>query len=93
MPIEVIPMSAKVVCGELRGLGAEDAVVRMESGREFVTDNSNWIVHATFGKIKNPKKLEQEINEIAGVVDNGIFTKNVHSAIVGTGNGVKEIRR
>lgn len=93
VPVEVIPMAAKIVCMELLEIGAQEAVVREEKGRPFVTDNSNWIVHAAFGKIKNPKKLEHEINEIAGVVDNGIFTRNAHSAIVGTVNGAKEIRR
>ncbi|VVB59009.1 Ribose-5-phosphate isomerase A [Candidatus Anstonella stagnisolia] len=92
VPVEVIPMAAKIVCRELKEIGAVDAVVRADGGKTFVTDNSNWIVHATFGKIKSPKKLEQEINGIAGVVDNGIFTRNVQCAIVGTGNGAREIK-
>lgn len=93
VPIEVIPMAAKVVCKELLGIGADGADVRMENGSEFVTDNSNWIVHAKFGEIKNPKKLEGEINGIAGVVDNGIFTRNVRCAIIGTEKGARELRR
>lgn len=92
VPVEIVPMAAKAVCWELEGLGATGARVRVEGGREYVTDNSNWIVHAEFGEIKNPKKLEAQINEIAGVVDNGIFTRNAKLAIIGTGNGAREMK-
>ena len=92
VPVEVIPMAANAACKELLGIGAQEALVRMQEGREFVTDNSNWIVHARFREIKNPKKLEMEINEIAGVVDNGIFTKNAKMAIVGNENGARVIK-
>jgi len=92
VPVEVIPMGAKIVCRELKEIGAVDAAVRADGGKTFVTDNSNWIVHAVFGKIKNPKKLEAQINEIAGVVDNGLFTRNAKCALLGTGSGVREIK-
>ena len=88
VPVEVIPMAEKAVKRDLmEKLGALKIETRMNGRRKFVSDNSNLILHVEFGPIKNPPVLEQRINEIAGVVDNGLFTKKKPVVIVGMTDG------
>lgn len=68
LPIEVIPFARTYVMYELRDLGAEVA-----ERPKFVTDNGNVILDATGLDFKDPLQLETELNNIPGVVENGIF--------------------
>jgi ribose 5-phosphate isomerase A len=70
LPIEVIPMAKSYVARELVKLGGKPLL------REgCVTDNGNYIIDVHNLKIENPIELEQRINEIVGVVTNGLFAK------------------
>jgi ribose 5-phosphate isomerase A len=68
LPIEVIPMARAHVARELTRLGGR-AVPR----EGFVTDNGNLILDIHGLHITSPKHLEATINQIAGVVTNGLF--------------------
>ncbi len=68
LPVEVIPMARSYVARELVKLGG-DPVYR----EGVVTDNGNVILDVHNLTILNPRELEQQINNIAGVVTNGIF--------------------
>lgn len=88
VPVEVHKDAADVVSVALRSLGG---LPRLREG--FVTDLGNIIFDTKFN-IKNPKKLEEEINSIAGVVDNGIFAKRRPDfVLVGEDAGVRVIER
>jgi ribose 5-phosphate isomerase A len=92
VPVEVIPMAEGVVRRELALLGALEAPVRMEGKKKFISDNGNLILHAKFGKIGDPAELEWGINEIPGVVDNGLFTKSASVAVVvGSASGTARV--
>lgn len=68
LPVEVIPMAAHYVMRQLEKMGAKPKI------REgFVTDNHNIIIDAHGLKITSPLQLEASINQITGVVTNGIF--------------------
>ena len=86
LPVEVIPFAWKRTQRELKEQFGFDKVER----REYTTDNGNHILDC-YGKIKDAKKWEKEINQIPGVVENGLFTKDVYKVIVGTDTGVREI--
>ncbi len=90
VPVEVLPFAWKPVQRKLQRLGAR-VKLREGSGKAgpVITDNGNYILDASFGKITNPKELEEEINSIVGVVENGIFTLNVSRVIVGEPSGVR----
>jgi ribose 5-phosphate isomerase A len=45
----------------------------MEKGYPFTTENGNIIFDVDFGMIENPKVTQDEINDIAGILDTGIF--------------------
>ena len=57
-----------------------------------VTDNGNFIYDVKFS-IENPKKLEVELNNIPGVVENGIFSGIVDEVIVGRDTGIKVLKK
>ncbi len=92
VPVEVIPLAEEAVKRELLGMGAKKVEARRDRGKKFLSDNGNMILHAHFGKIFNPKGLEQEINAIPGVVDNGIFTSKNVAVVVGRKDGSASAR-
>ncbi|MCX8163045.1 MAG: ribose-5-phosphate isomerase RpiA [Candidatus Micrarchaeota archaeon] len=75
IPIEYVPFARAAVFKQLKKLGVKKIAERMEGSQKFVSDNQNWLVDAYFGEIKNPSKLEEKINSICGIVENGIFSK------------------
>lgn len=68
LPIEVLPMARSYVARQLVKMGADP---HFRQG--FVTDNGNVILDVYNLKILNPIQLEQELNNMTGVVANGIF--------------------
>jgi len=91
VPVEVIPMSEEHVRRELVGMGATAAPTRADGGKKFVSDNGNFILHATFPKIPDPKALETDIMRLPGVVDNGIFTSRNVAVVVGKKDGTSKM--
>ena len=72
LPVEVITFGWQVVFNQLESLqGNPD--LRLNNGQPLLTDQGNYIVDCQFRKISNPKLLENQINMIPGVVENGLF--------------------
>ncbi|MDI6881747.1 MAG: ribose 5-phosphate isomerase A [Methanothermobacter sp.] len=92
VPVEVIPASSRLVCEELNSMGAE-AKIRTSDAKDgpLITDNGNFVIDADFGPIDDPPGLEYEINNIPGVLENGIFSRGVDRVIVGTRDGIIEL--
>ena len=87
LPIEVIPMARSQVARQLVALGGAP-----EYREGVVTDNGNIILDVHNFEILNPVEMEKELNNIAGVVTNGIFAlRPANTVIVGTPNGAKII--
>ena len=74
LPVEVIPMARSYVARELVKLGGHPEW-RVKDGKAVVTDNGNWILDVRGLMIANPVDLESTINQIAGVVTNGLFAR------------------
>lgn len=87
LPVEVIPMARSHVARELVKLGGTPV------WREgFISDNGNLILDVENLEITDPPKLEQEINNIAGVVTVGIFAlRPADVLILGTEAGTKTV--
>jgi len=87
LPIEVIPMARSYVAREIVKLGGEPVL------REgFTTDNGNVILDVHNWEIMEPVKLEQQLNNIVGVVTNGIFAmRPADVLLLGTQEGVKTL--
>ena len=88
LPIEVLPMARSYVGRELVKLGADP------QWREGVkTDNGNLIIDCYNFMLDDPLALEQRINQITGVVCNGIFAQRpADLLLLGTSQGVETIR-
>lgn len=85
LPVEVIPMARSYVARELVKLGGSP-VYR----QGFVTDNGNVILDTYNLSIVNPVELETTINQIVGVVTNGLFAKrSADVLLLGAADGVK----
>ena len=85
LPVEVIPMARSYVARELVKLGGQPVY---RDG--FVTDNGNQILDVHNLEILNPVELEQTLNNIVGVVTNGLFARRPADVLLlGTPNGVK----
>ena len=88
LPVEVIPMSANYVKRQIVKTTGSSAILR----EGFTTDNGNLILDIHNLKIKDPKKLENQLNNIVGVVTNGLFaTRGADILLLGTANGVETI--
>jgi ribose 5-phosphate isomerase A len=87
LPVEVIPMARSYVAREIVKLGGEPVY------REgFITDNGNQILDIHGLSITEPARLESQLNNIPGVVTNGLFA--LHPAdilILGTPDGAKTV--
>ena len=87
LPVEVIPMARSYVARELVQLGGTPV---WRDG--FVTDNGNLILDVQHLEIMEPTKLEQQINNLAGVVTVGIFAlRPADVLILGTADGPKTL--
>ncbi len=87
LPVEVIPMARSYVARELVKLGGEP-VLR----QGFTTDNGNIILDVRNLKIMNPVELENRINQIVGVVTNGLFAmRPADVLLMATPEGVKTL--
>lgn len=88
LPVEVIPMARNFLIRELSRLGGTP---RLREG--FVTDNGNQILDVHGLRITEPRKLEEQINQIPGVVTVGLFaTRGADVLLLGTAEGVQQIR-
>ena len=85
LPIEVIPMARSFVARALVKLGG---VPEWRSG--FTTDNGNYILDLHNLLIENPVALEEALNNIPGVVTNGLFARRPADVLlIGTDTGVE----
>ncbi|MBT1450543.1 ribose-5-phosphate isomerase RpiA [Glaciecola sp. XM2] len=84
LPVEVIPLARSYVARQIVKLGG-DPMYR----QGVVTDNGNVIIDVHNLTILNPSELESQLNQIVGVVTNGIFAhRGADVVLTGTDQGV-----
>lgn len=87
LPVEVVPMAKSYVARQLVKLGGQP-----ELRDSFTTDNGNQILDIRNLEIANPVEMESNINQIPGVVTNGIFARRgADVLLVGSASGVTRI--
>ncbi len=87
LPVEVIPMARGYVARQMVKLGGQP---KLREG--FTTDNGNIVLDVWGLSILNPVELEATINNIAGVVTNGLFARRgADVLLLGTKSGVKTL--
>src|SRR5262249_20691098 len=73
VPVEVIPFAVPWVMDHIAGLGGEPVLRYDRSGRPYLTDQHNYILDCQFAQIENPAELAEQLNQIAGVDEHGLF--------------------
>jgi len=92
IPVEVIKFAWQVTKKSLEELGCT-AELRKIMDEPYITDNSNYIIDCDFGRIDDAEALEKNINEIPGVVENGLFIGLADEVIVGSKQGIMTLER
>jgi ribose 5-phosphate isomerase A len=88
LPVEVLPMAKSYVARELVKLGGQPKL------RDFTTDNGNIILDVWNLKIDDPVAMEAKINQIVGVVTNGLFAaRPANVLLLATADGVKTYKK
>ena len=98
LPVEVVPFgwqTTKALLEEtlvsLDVLG-RNASLRMNQDRPYVTDEGNYIIDLHLHRIGNPRQMAMVLNQIPGVVENGLFIDICDIVIIGHGDGRVEVR-
>jgi len=98
LPIEVIPfgwqttralMEETLVSMDVLG---RDISLRMNGDAPFITDEGNHILDLNLKRIGNPRQLAMVINQMPGVVENGLFIDICDAVVIGHGDGKVEVR-
>lgn len=88
LPVEIVQFGweatkrvVDTVCGQSK--------LRGDIHNPLITDNGNYILDCHFDGITDPEKVELQLNNIPGVVENGIFVNRADKVIIGTMNGIE----
>lgn len=98
LPVEIIPFgwqTTKALIEELLvGMDVlhRDVTLRMNGDKPLLTDEANYIVDLHLKRIGNPRQLSLVLNQIPGVVENGLFIDICDIVIIGHGDGRVVVR-
>jgi ribose 5-phosphate isomerase A len=86
LPVEILPFAAELTLKVLGEFG--EAKLRQSDGRNFLTDNGNFIADLNAYPIADPQKLDARLRQIPGVLETGLFSHTlVTHVLVGTKTG------
>lgn len=92
LPVAVLAFGLASVRAKLRSLGLHGVVRRTLDGHLFLTDNGSLIIDVTLPEC-DPAEMAADLNDIAGVVDHGIFLDEAEEIIVETPRGLERMTR
>ena len=96
LPIEVLGFGLKSTQNQIASLLAtqdvagRDITMRMAGDAPFMTDEGNYILDLHLGRIVNPTKLAIALNQVPGVVENGLFINICDLVVLGASDGTLE---
>jgi ribose 5-phosphate isomerase A len=84
VPVEVLPMAIAPVTRALEQLGGKPELrMGVKKDGPVITDQGNMVLDVTFASIPNPAELEKTLNNIPGVLENGIFVGVTDIVLIG----------
>ncbi len=84
LPVEVIPMAVTPVMRAIVKLGGKPELrMGIKKAGPVVTDQGNLVIDVKFDRIDNPAELEKTLNNIPGVLENGLFVGVTDVVLVG----------
>ena len=96
LPVEVVPFGVNATAWKIeRALKLLNLkgklVLRLKDGKPFRTDSGNTIIDVSLGAIPDPGRLSMYLNNIPGVVDDGLFIDICGIVLMGTDKGVEKL--
>ncbi|NNE66551.1 MAG: ribose-5-phosphate isomerase RpiA [Pyrinomonadaceae bacterium] len=85
VPVEVLPFTVDYVATRIEDMGGRGDI-RIKDGARFLTDEKNYIIDADFGLMDDPFLIHDDLNQIEGVICNGLFLDLADLVIVGRGD-------
>lgn len=98
LPVEVVPFGVNATAWKIeRALRLLDLtgklVLRLKDGKPFRTDSGNAIIDVSIGAIPDPNRLSIYLNNVPGVVEDGLFIDICGIILMGTDDGVKVLNK
>ncbi len=93
LPVEVIKFAQPLVAGKIAALGADVRLRRDGEGKPYLTDENNYILDCHFGQIRDADTLADQLNDMPGVVEHGLFIAMASVVLIAKGTEVVELRR
>lgn len=95
VPVEVIPMALTPVMQAIKKLGGKpDLRMGVKKAGPVITDQGNMVIDVKFDTIDDPENLEKTLNNIPGVLENGIFVNCADLVLIGeVKNGQPVVRQ
>ena len=88
LPVEILPFGWKATQTALNKICGK-STLRRSGDKPFLSDNGNYILDCHFEAIRQPAEIELQINNLPGVVENGLFVNRADKAIIGTASGIE----
>lgn len=84
LPVEVIPMAITPVMRAIEKLGGKPELrMGVKKAGPVITDQGNMVIDVKFDSIDNPAELEKTLNNIPGVLENGLFVGVANKVLIG----------
>jgi ribose 5-phosphate isomerase A len=93
LPVEVIGFAQALVMKRITELGALVSVRKGSDGQPYLTDENHHILDCRFGLIRDADKLAQELSDMPGVVEHGLFVGMAKVVLFARGSEIVELRR
>lgn len=91
VPVETIQFAWTACKTKLQSLGCEPVLRMQKKDKQvrYVTDNDNYILDCRFEGIRSPIELELQLNNIPGVIENGLFLNLTDMVVIASEDGIK----
>jgi ribose 5-phosphate isomerase A len=84
LPVEVLPMAMTPVMRAIAKLGGKPELrMGIKKAGPVITDQGNFVIDVKFDKIDNPAELEKTLNNLPGVLENGLFVNVTDVVLIG----------
>ena len=93
VPTEVVPFGWEVTEQRLAKIGGKPKLRLVPDGSPYVTDGGHYILDCAFGAMNDPWSVGEQLDQIVGVVENGLFLEYATEVFVGSSDGVEVLRK
>lgn len=93
LPVEVVTFGWTSQNAFLRSLGAKTAMRKTAAGEVFITNQGNYILDCTFGRIDDPHALAETLKRRSGIVEHGLFLGFASDVIAAGAGGIQHLKR